>query len=85
MPRIKVVRTGGKVVFDPDPAAINFNDRVFWLNDDTEDHQISLTGELLKPGATSSEVQITANQDYHCELHTDEKGSITCIPAPAVA
>jgi plastocyanin len=77
MPRIKIVRTGGKVAFNPDPAAVNLNDRVFWLNDDTEDHQISLTGQKLKPGDTSSAVQITANQDYHCEFHPQETGSIT--------
>jgi plastocyanin len=56
MAEIKIVPGQGRAAFSPDPVAIAKNTRVFWLNDDNQNHQISLTGEVLKPGETSSEV-----------------------------
>lgn len=86
MARIKIVRTGGKVVFEPDPATVNKTDRVFWLNDDNVEHEICLTpGEVLKPGDTSSEVLITEDTTYWVVGHPDEKGSITIKKPNVVA
>lgn len=77
MPRILIERKNGKVVFTPDPTQIPVNERVFWVNDDNEKHQISLTGEVLNPGDSSDEVVITGDRTYKCLLHEGEEGSIT--------
>jgi len=77
MPRIKIVTSGSKAAFAPANMVIPVNQKVFWLNEDAEDHQISLTGEILKHGDTSSEVVITDNRTYFCMLHAGETGNIT--------
>jgi plastocyanin len=76
MPRIRIVQDGGKAVFEPATMVIPVNERVFWLNDDNQEHLISLTGETLNPGKTSSEVVITARRTYSCFLHPEETGTI---------
>jgi plastocyanin len=83
MAEIKIVPGQGRAVFSPDPVAIAKNTRVFWLNDDNQNHQISLTGEVLKPGETSSEVVITADRTYSCMLHPNETGTIETTDAVA--
>ena len=77
MPRIKIVAKGkSKAAFDPAEMVIPVEQKVFWLNDDTKKHQVSLTGEILEPGETSSEVVITGDRSYFCMLHEGEKGTI---------
>lgn len=83
MARIRIVAGQGGAKFSPDPLTITKNGRVFWLNEDNQDHQISLTGELIKPGETSSEVAITANRTYSCMLHPNETGTIETTDAVA--
>lgn len=85
MGKIRIVPGQGGATFSPDPAAIPKNDSVFWLNEDSQNHQISLTDEVIPPGQTSSPVVITHTQSYSCLLHPNEKGTITTTPPqPAV-
>jgi plastocyanin len=69
-----------KAAFDPAEMLIARNDRVFWFNGDTQTHEISLTGETLKPGETSDPVVITGDTVYSCTLHKGEKGTIKIKP-----
>jgi hypothetical protein len=77
MTKIDIVRKGTKVNFTPKDAVVPRNDSVFWHNADSVAHQISLNGQIVPPGQTSSEVLITANRVYSCLLHSGETGSIT--------
>jgi plastocyanin len=75
-PRILIERKNGTLVFTPNPLQIPLNERVFWVNDDTDTHQINLTGEELKRGSSSSDVIITGDRNYFCMLHPTETGAI---------
>jgi|ERR1043165_4203338 plastocyanin len=75
--RIRITRKAGKVVFEPADLVIPKNESVFWLNEDSEEHQINLTGEVLQQNETSSAVMITADREYFCMRHSKEKGKIT--------
>ena len=64
-------------MFEPADLVIPKNESVFWLNEDSEEHQINLTGEVLQQNETSSAVMITADREYFCMRHSKEKGKIT--------
>jgi plastocyanin len=82
--RIRITQKAGAVVFEPANLVIPKNESVFWLNEDTEEHQINLTEEVLKKNETSTAVVITADREYFCMKHPQEKGKIT-IQVPGVA
>jgi plastocyanin len=74
--RIRITRNAGAVVFEPAVLVVPKNESVFWLNDDTEEHQINMTEEVLGKNDTSSPVRITGDRDYFCMKHPEEKGKI---------
>lgn len=82
MPRIDIVPNGAKAEFAPQDLNVPKNEAVFWHNADSVTHQISLNGQIVPPGQTTSEVLITGNRTYFCLLHPEETGAINIQTTP---
>ena len=55
----------------PSPATILWGNSVFWFNEDTATHHVSLCPAPVLPGDTTSDVVITQAHEYKCLLHFD--------------
>jgi plastocyanin len=84
--------TSGSVTFNPNPAAVQTRDQIFWTNNDSAAHWPGLLNpdgsinttffmpnQIAPNGDTSASFSptVAGSFSYACSLHPTEKGTIT--------